>query len=135
MLLKIRCMQKEKSIRAFMLVLFGVFCFAFLSCGLSSAEEMKSKADEEIFRIVRPEGQTVSERFSPPDGYSRIVDDEKSFSSYLQNFRLLEHGAEVYYYNGKVKPMKVHEAVFDIDVGTKDLQQCADAIIRLYLSF
>jgi len=35
-------------------------------------------------------------------------------------------------YNGNEKNRQdVHEAVLDIDVGTKDLQQCADAVMRL----
>jgi len=37
----------------------------------------------------------------------------------------------VHYYNGDEKPNKVAAAVLDIDVGKKDLQQCADAVMRL----
>lgn len=37
----------------------------------------------------------------------------------------------VKYYNGDEKPNKVAAAVLDMDVGTKDLQQCADAVMRL----
>lgn len=34
-------------------------------------------------------------------------------------------------YNGSQKPnQSVHYAVFDIDVGKEDLQQCADAVMR-----
>jgi hypothetical protein len=37
----------------------------------------------------------------------------------------------VKYYNGSVKTRDVYEAVVDLDVGDRDLQQCADAVIRL----
>lgn len=37
----------------------------------------------------------------------------------------------VKYYNGDEKPNKAAAAVLDMDVGTKDLQQCADAVMRL----
>ena len=37
----------------------------------------------------------------------------------------------VHYYNGQTKPNPVHAAVIDLDVGSRDLQQCADAVMRL----
>ncbi len=37
----------------------------------------------------------------------------------------------MHYYNNREKPNKVAAAVLNIDVGTKDLQQCADAVMRL----
>ncbi len=41
-------------------------------------------------------------------------------------------GAHVVLFNGKLKAnQSLHAAVVDIDVGTHDLQQCADAVIRL----
>jgi hypothetical protein len=55
-----------------------------------------------------------------------------SFQFYLQNFPLKEHGTKVYYYTGKQKVnQRIHAAVLDIDVGTRDLQQCADAVMRI----
>lgn len=35
------------------------------------------------------------------------------------------------YDNSPISTQHLHEAVFDIDTGNKDLQQCADAVIRL----
>lgn len=56
---------------------------------------------------------------------------EGSFAEYLRNLPLKPHGTKVKYYNGEEKPNDVYVAVIDIDVGTRDLQQCADAVIRL----
>lgn len=82
-------------------------------------------------KLVNPKGATVSTRFSTPAGYSRQQAEEGSLAEYLQNLPLKEHGALVHYYNGAEKPNKVAAAVLNIDVGTKDLQQCADAVMRL----
>ena len=39
---------------------------------------------------------------------------------------------EVHLYNGQVKGnQNVHHSIIDIDVGKRDLQQCADAVMRL----
>lgn len=41
------------------------------------------------------------------------------------------HGTLVHYYSGEEKSNKVAAAVLNYDVGNKDLQQCADAVMRL----
>jgi len=80
-------------------------------------------------------GKTIAERFSPPDGYIRAEAAEGSFGRYLRSLPLNPHGAKVKYYDGSVKPRDVYEAVIDLDVGERDLQQCADAVIRLRAEF
>ncbi len=48
------------------------------------------------------------------------------------NIPLLMDDAPVLLYNGNPKARQdVHAAVLDLSVGTRDLQQCADAVIRL----
>lgn len=54
-----------------------------------------------------------------------------SFAEYLQTQTLKENGAAVHYYNGVEKSNRVAAAVLNVDVGAKDLQQCADAVMRL----
>jgi hypothetical protein len=55
-----------------------------------------------------------------------------SFGHWLRYLPLLPAGTAVHLYDGKLKdPQTVHAAVLNIDVGTRDLQQCADAVIRL----
>jgi hypothetical protein len=75
--------------------------------------------------------QTILDRFKPPSGFLRANYNERSFAYYLQHLKLLPVGTEVKLYDGKLKYNKVHAAVIDISVGNKDLQQCADAVMRL----
>ncbi|MBN2227663.1 MAG: DUF4846 domain-containing protein [candidate division Zixibacteria bacterium] len=75
---------------------------------------------------------TVQYRFAPPDGYSRLPVDTGSFGYWLRGLPLQTEGAPVRLFDGREKQRQdVHAAVLKIDVGTHDLQQCADAVIRL----
>jgi len=56
----------------------------------------------------------------------------QSFESWLRNAPLKEYGTSVYLFNGDLKRNRhVHAAVLSFDVGSSDLQQCADAVMRL----
>lgn len=81
--------------------------------------------------LINENGNTVAERILIPDGFQRIPVDTGSFGEYLRKLPVKAHGSNVMYFNGDAKPVEVHEAVLDIDVGNRDLQQCADSIIRL----
>ncbi len=83
------------------------------------------------YDIINPEGKTILERINVPEGYERIPLDEKSFGHYLRNLPLKPDGTDVFLYNGEPKANKVHAAVIDMEIGSLDLQQCADAVIRL----
>jgi len=76
--------------------------------------------------------QSLAARFAPPRGCRRVAVAAGSFGSWLRNLPLLPTGTAVHLYNGALKtPQSVHAAVLNIDVGSRDLQQCADAVIRL----
>lgn len=81
--------------------------------------------------LINEDGTTAAERISPPEGFERLPLGEGSFGEYLRNLPLKPHGSRVKYFDGATKPWDVHVAVVDIDVGKRDLQQCADAVIRL----
>ncbi len=85
--------------------------------------------------LVVPTGTTISERFLPPPNYKRGYSEKNSFAEFLRNTALKTHGTLVHYYNGIEKPNKVAVAVLSYDVGNKDLQQCADAVMRLRAEF
>lgn len=81
--------------------------------------------------LIVANGKTIDERIETPSGFNRAVADSTSFAYYLRHFKLKPDSAKVLLYNGAVKPIDVHAAVLDIDCGKRDLQQCADACIRL----
>lgn len=81
--------------------------------------------------IVNIQGTTILTRFIPPASFYRIAVPAYSFSHYLRNLPVRPAGSPVKYFNGQIKSNPVHEAVLTIDVGNKDLQQCADAVMRL----
>lgn len=75
---------------------------------------------------------TVVSRFAAPQGYERVTNDSGSFGEWLRCLPLIRTGNEVHLYNGALKQnQSAQAAVIDIDVGNKDLQQCADAVMRL----
>jgi len=76
--------------------------------------------------------QSIEYRIKPPQGFSRIEAPENSFASWLRGLPLKEGNPKVKLYNGGLKALQsVHFAVLNVDVGTRDLQQCADAVMRL----
>ena len=82
---------------------------------------------------------TIESRFAPPPGYQRIAVADRSFGAWLRGLPLLPGKPAVLLHDGTPKGnQRTHAAVIDIDVGRRDLQQCADAVIRLraeYLRF
>jgi hypothetical protein len=70
-----------------------------------------------------------------PDGYKRIPYPEGSFATWLRKISIKKDN-RVYLYNGQLKKNQDAQfAVLNIPVGNKDLQQCADAVIRLRASY
>lgn len=75
-------------------------------------------------------------RIPSPDGFNRMLTPVLSFASWLQHIPLKPGNPAIELYDGSLKQYQEgHAAVIDIPVGTKDLQQCADAIMRLYAEY
>ncbi|MFA0962710.1 DUF4846 domain-containing protein [Roseivirga sp. BDSF3-8] len=75
---------------------------------------------------------TVQSRYTPPAGYERIPLDKLSFGHYLRTLPLKPEGSQVHYYDGDTKYHRgVYDAVVDMELDPRDLQQCADAVMRL----
>lgn len=133
-------------------IVFLILMFILTSCEIydtrlennnESNLERQEKIDKDLDRItskytpeieydlINEEGKTVSTRIREPKNFKRVPVESNSFGEYLRELPLKPHGSKVSYYNGVIKPKDVHVAVIDMDVGERDLQQCADAIIRL----
>lgn len=70
-------------------------------------------------------------RFPVPEGFTRVENQPGSFAEWLRCLPLLPEETKVHLYNGELKQnQSAQAAVIHIDVGTKNLQQCADAVMR-----
>ena len=100
--------------------------FFFLTVGLTLLCPMEvNKSPSES---VHP---TQIKEIPLPEGYERLYFRENSFEHFLQQ-QTLKKDRTVYLYNGKPKYNQTAQyAVLNITVGNKDLQQCADAVMRL----
>lgn len=77
-------------------------------------------------------GDTLQSRVAPPAGFERTPAPAGSWAAWLRGLPMKPAGAPVLTHTGAHKwRQDVHVAVVDIDVGKRDLQQCADAIMRL----
>ena len=66
-----------------------------------------------------------------PRGYTRTAVEKNSFGQWLRNISLKKNKT-IYLYDGSVKKdQSAQFAILNISIGNKDLQQCADAIMRL----
>lgn len=79
----------------------------------------------------RPES-TLADRFAPPPGFTRVPANPNSYGEWLRRLPLKPEASSVVLHDGR--PVIDHgtvAAVIDIDIGRSDLQQCADAVMRL----
>jgi hypothetical protein len=70
-----------------------------------------------------------------PDGFKRIDYPQTSFAAWSRKITIKKDN-RVYLYNGALKRNQdAQYAVLNVPVGNKDLQQCADAVMRLRASY
>jgi hypothetical protein len=93
-----------------------------------------------ISYIKRPESLTIAlvealpmtvAEISLPPGFKRLDANETSFTQWLRQVKL-KKDKTVYLYDGRIKSnQQAQFAVLDISVGKDNLQQCADAVMRI----
>jgi Domain of unknown function (4846) len=98
--------------------------FFFISC------QSQNKEQAPFETTLNKEYKSVQE-IPQPEGFHRVSADENTFGGWLRNIHL-KQDKHVYLYDGTLKKRQSAQfAVMDIPIGDKNLQQCADAVIRL----
>jgi len=105
-----------------------IFLLLILSCFSSHASAFK---DYPWLKHYDSHHALIN-RIAVPGGFERVSVPMGSFAHWLRHLPLKPGKPPVYLYDGRKKGnQSAHDAVIDLDVGQRDLQQCADAIIRL----
>jgi hypothetical protein len=82
--------------------------------------------------FVGAKTDTVLTRFKTPPGYTQATVAPGSFGAWLQALPLKPYGAQCLTYQGKIARTEGYTSgIVDMSIGTQDLQQCADAAMRL----
>lgn len=100
-----------------------------------------SKSEDFQYSVITPQtftntsGNTLETRILVPEGYVRTAAKEGSFTEFLREYPLKEHGSPILLYNGQEKQGYAHQAVFMLPIEAEDLQQCADSVMRVYAEY
>ncbi|MGJ1434903.1 DUF4846 domain-containing protein [Sphingobacterium multivorum] len=116
-------------------------CQVFSGCGQPNVAALNNKTlnsatTESIApdgnQFINPDGMTIKSRILLPEGFKRPTYRVEEFGNFLENLPLYPIDQEVHYYNGKIKPRNnIYNSVVKLDIGKRDLHQCADAVMRL----
>jgi hypothetical protein len=116
------------------LFLSTLFTCALFACKFSPEQTRINHKEEQVEKWVYKtnSGTQICTRYSCPQEYTRTEEDSLSFAFYLRHLPLKPDSVLVKYYNGETKAKSnVYDAVIDMPISPKDLQQCADAVMRL----
>lgn len=91
----------------------------------------KKNIDNEIVNVNTENAYKSVAEIPAPKGFERKYATENSFGNWLRKLPL-KKDRHVHLYDGSLKPYQQAQfAVIDMPVGKSDLQQCADAVMRL----
>jgi hypothetical protein len=113
-------------------VIVGVRALLLAFAVLSAARSAQADTPTYPWLKSAPSGRTVAASIPVPAGHSRESCAPGSFCEWLRGLPLKPAGSPVTLFDGRLKAnQEAHHAVVDLDVGRENLQQCADAAIRL----
>lgn len=86
--------------------------------------------------LIDPKGKTLETRILTPEGYTRTTEATDSLGVFLRTYELKEDQSKVLLYDGSLKVNQAaHASIFRLPLENRDLQQCADSVIRVYAEF
>ena len=113
------------------MIKFTFLLFSLVSLGCETAKNEQPVGEQNLPQRQATAIYKTIGSISVPEGYTREPASAGSFGAWLRAVPL-KKDKTVYLYNGRVKPNQSAQfAVIDIPVGKKDLQQCADVVMRL----
>lgn len=81
-----------------------------------------------------PSTVSLEARFPPPAGFTRVSVAPDTFAAWLRTLPLYPHRTQVLAFDGQ--PLsRPALAVVALDVGRRNVQQCADSILRLHAEY
>jgi len=76
--------------------------------------------------------ESIEARVAPLSGFRRVAVPPGSYGQWLRGLPVKPGRPPVRLFDGRLKTnQEAHHVVLDVDVGARDRQQCADAVIRL----
>lgn len=86
------------------------------------------------FNKSLPKLKALRDHITPPSGYTREAVTPNSFGEYLRFVPVRQDRTQTLLYNGK--PVYMPSAgVVPLDLGRRDLHQCADSVLRLHAEY
>ncbi len=117
-----------------LIIIFLLIGCAHDSTGKNKTEKENVTTEKTTKKAIEihSNATTLNLRIAPPKNFQRTTVSENSFAKYLRTIKLKPAESKVNFYDGRIKnPEGIYLAVIDLEIGKKDLHQCADAIMRL----
>lgn len=109
-----------------------LFMIALLCCNSTDSKQAILNSGIVNKPLIDTAALALCDRFNCPDSFQRQPSDTNSFAYYLSHLPLKPAYARVHNFDGTLKVNEAaYMAVVDMPISDKDLQQCADAVMRL----
>jgi len=129
--------------------IFSITIFLLLSCSFGESSKKNQSSEHktgQVDTMVKPatirytwlskseykNSESIINQIPVPKGYRRIETKNGSFAEWLRYLALNPENTKVLLFDGREKAYQTGaHRIINIDIGNADLQQCADAVMRL----
>lgn len=101
----------------------------------SEYRQSQQSGQQENHTLINASGDTLESRILVPEGYERTQEPDDSLGTFLRNYAMLPDQTPVHLYDGEERKHASAAAVFDMYLGDRNLQQCADSVMRIYAEY